>query len=83
MHGVRNLATQVGRNGLAVNDPRAHVRQPSSPEQALARRHNFLQRRNERWAITRNQKPLEATSRASDNSNIATGDAQRLCDQSD
>src|SRR5262249_42181058 len=82
MHGIGNLAAQIGRYGLAVDNSRAHVHQPISSEQGLAWGHNFLQRREQRWAVARNQKTLEAAPRARDKRDVAGWDADRLGEQS-
>jgi hypothetical protein len=82
MHGIGNLAAQIGPYGLAVDYSRAQVRQPISSEQGLARGRNFLQRREQRWAVARSQKALETARRAGDKRDVAWWDADRLGDQS-
>src|SRR3972149_5485958 len=49
--------------------------------EALARSDDFLQRRDQGWAVARNGEPLDARGGAGDQRDVARWDARRLGDQ--
>src|SRR5262249_30397461 len=84
VNGIRDFASQVSRNRLAINDTRTHGLLGSfvgSRKQALARHGDFLQRRYQCWAIARNHEPFDATCSTGCQNDITPWDVHCRCNQ--